>query len=59
MEVLLIDEVSRRMNTQACVNVYKHIRVKRVLTSCSDGGIIDGRGVMENEQTDTCQCTYT
>ena len=35
----MIDEVSWRMNTQACVNVYKHIKVKRVLTSCSDGGI--------------------
>ena len=39
MEVLLIDEVSWRMNTQACVNVY--ICVKRVFTSCSDGGNID------------------
>ena len=55
MEVLLIDEVSWRMNTQACVNVYIHIRVKRVLTSCSDGGIIDRRGVMENEDTGMCQ----
>ena len=41
MEVLLIDEASWRMKTQACVNVYIHIRVKRVLASCSDGGIID------------------
>ena len=49
MEVLLIDEVLWRMNTQACVNVYIHIRVKRVLTGCSDGGIIDRRGDMENE----------
>ena len=52
MEVLLIDEVSWRMNTQACFNVYKHIRVKRVLTSCSDGG------VMENEDTGMCQCIH-
>ena len=59
MEVLLIDEMSWRMNTQACVNVYKHIRVKRVLTSCSDGGIIDRRGVMENEHTGMCQCIQT
>ena len=44
MEVLLIDEMSCRMNTQACVNVYIHIRVKRVLTGCSDGGIIDSHG---------------
>ena len=58
-EVLLIDEVSWRMNTQACVNVYIHIRVKRVLTRCSDGGIIDRRGVMENEHTGTCQCIHT
>ena len=57
MEVLLIDEVSWRM--KACVNVYIHIRVKRVLTHCSDGGIIDRRGVMENEDTGMCQCTYT
>ena len=42
------------MKTQACVNVY--ICVKRVLTSCSDGGIIDRRGVMENEDTGMCQC---
>ena len=58
MEVLLIDKVSWRMNTQACVNVYIHIRVKRVLTICSDGGIIDRRGVMENEHTGMCQCIY-
>ena len=58
MEVLLIDEVSWRMKTQACVNVYIHIRVKRILTSCSEGGIIDRRGVMENEDTGMCQCTY-
>ena len=45
-----------RMKTQACVNVYIHIRVKRVLTSCSDGGIIDRRGVTENEDTGMCQC---
>ena len=51
MEALLIDEVSWRMNTQACVNVYIHIRV---LTCCSDGGIIDRRGVMENEHTGMC-----
>ena len=56
MEVLLIDEVSWRMKTQACVNV--HIRVKRVLTSCSDGGIIDRRGVVENEDTGMCQCIH-
>ena len=59
MEVLLIDEVSWRMNTQARVNVYIHIRVKRVLTHCSDGGIIDRRGVMENEHTGMCQCIHT
>ena len=59
IEVLLIDEVSWRMNTQACVNVYIHIRVKRVLTDCSDGGIIDRRGVMENEHTSMCQCIHT
>ena len=58
-EGLLIDEVSWRMNTQACVNIYIHIRVRRVLTACSDGGIIDRRGVMENEDTGMCQCTYT
>ena len=58
MEVLLIDEVAWRMKTQACVIVYIHIRVKLVLTSCSDGGIIDRRGVMENEDTGMCQCTY-
>ena len=40
------------MNTQACVNVYIHIRV---LTCCSDGGIIDRRGVMENEHTGMCR----
>ena len=57
MEVLSIDEVSWRMKTQACVNVY--ICVKRVLTSCSDGGIIDRRGVMENEDTGMCQCIHT
>ena len=50
-----MNEVSWRMNTQACVNVYIHIRVKRVLTRCSDG---DRRGVMENEHTGMCQCTY-
>ena len=59
----MIDEVSWRMNTQACVNVYIHIRVKRVLTNCSDGGIIDRRGVMENEPTGMCRhvsmYTYT
>ena len=59
MEVLLIDEVSWRMKIQACVNVYIYIRVKRVLTGCSDGGIIDRQGVMENENTGMCQCTYT
>ena len=59
MEVSLIDEVSWRMNEQACVNVYIHMRVKRVLTDCSDGGIVDRRGIMENEHTDTCQSTYT
>ena len=59
MEVFLIDEVSWRMNTQACVNVYISIRVKRVLTRYSDGGIIDRRGVMENEHAGMCQCTYT
>ena len=55
MEVLLIDEVSWKMNAQACVNEYIHMRVKRVLTGCSDGGIIDRRGVMENERTGMCQ----
>ena len=54
MDVLLIDEVSWRMNTQACVNVYIHKRVKRVLTVCSDGGIVDRRGVTENEHTGMC-----
>ena len=49
-----MDEVSWRMNTQACVNAYIHIRVKRVLTRCSDRGIIDRRGVMENEHTGMC-----
>ena len=59
MEVSLIDEVTWRMNTQACVNVYIHMRVKRVLTHCSDGGgIIDRRGVMENEHTGMCQCIH-
>ena len=58
MEVLLIDEVSWKMNAQACVNEYIHMRVKRVLTVCSDGGIIDRRGVMENEHTGMCQCMY-
>ena len=52
MEVLLIDEVSWKMNAQACVNEYIHMRV---LTVCSDGGIIDRRGVMENERTGMCQ----
>ena len=56
MEALLIDEVSWRMKTQACVNEYIHKRVKRVLTSCSDGG---RRGVMENEHTGMCQCIHT
>ena len=56
IEVLSIDEVSWRMNAQACVNVY--IQVKRVLTVCSDGGIIDRQGVMENEHTGMCQCMY-
>ena len=55
----MIDEVSWRMNTQACVNVYIHIRVKRVLTICSDGDIIDRQGVMENEHTGMCQCIQT
>ena len=55
MEVLLIDEVSWKMNAQACVNEYIHMRLKRVLTVCSDGGIIDRRGVMENERTGMCQ----
>ena len=55
----MIDEVAWRMNTQACVIVYIHIRVKRVLTACSDGGIIDRRGVMENEDTGMCQCIHT
>ena len=41
------------------VSTYIHIRVKRVLTSCSDGGIIDRRGVMENEDTGMCQCIHT
>ena len=59
IEVLSIDEVSWRMNAQACVNVYIHVRVKRVLTVCSDGGIIDRRGVMENEHTGMCQCIHT
>ena len=54
-----MDEVSWRMNTEACVNVYIHIRVKRVLTYCSDGGIVDRRGVMENEHTGMCQCIHT
>ena len=36
-----------------------HIRVKRVLTGCSDGGIIDRRGVMENDHTGMCQCIHT
>ena len=57
MEVLLIDEVSWRMNTQACVNAYIHIRVKRVLTRCSDGGIIDRRGVMRMN-TQACVNVY-
>ena len=50
--------MSWRMNTQARVNVYIHIRVKRVLTHCSDGGIIDRRGVMENEHAGMCQCIH-
>ena len=59
MEVLLIDKVAWRMKTQACVIVYKHMRVKRVLTDCSDGGIVDRRGVMENERAGMCQCIHT
>ena len=47
------------MNTQACVNVYIHKRVQRVLTVCSDGGIIDRRGVIENEHAGKCQCIHT
>ena len=39
--------------------MYIRIRVKRVLTICSDGGIIDRRGVMENEHTGMCQCIHT
>ena len=39
--------------------MYIRIRVKRVLTGCSDGGIIDRRGVMENEDTGMCQCIQT
>ena len=59
MEALLIDEVSWKMNIQACVNAYIHIKVKRVLTRCSDGEIIDRRGVVENEHTGMCQCIQT
>ena len=42
------------MNTQACVNECIHKRVKRVLTGCSDGGIIDRRDVMQNEHAGMC-----
>ena len=48
-----------RMNTQACVKVCIHKRVNRVLTRCSNGGIINRRGVMENEHTGMCQCIHT
>ena len=47
MEVLLIDEVSWRMKTQAFVNVY--ISIKRVLTSCSDGGINEASWRMKTQ----------
>ena len=36
MEVLLIDEVSWRMNTQACVNVHTHKRKENIkIQRCS------------------------
>ena len=38
--------------------MYIHIRVKRVLTGCSDRGIINRRGVIENERTGMCQCIH-
>ena len=58
MEVLLIDDVLWRMNTQACVNVYIHIRVKRVLTVCSDGGILLIDEVSWRMNTQACVNVY-
>ena len=57
---LCYDTIDRRgVMENERVNVYIHIRVKRVLTGCIDGGIIDRRGVMENEDTGMCYCIHT